>query len=166
MITMITNLPPPSSPPVAELREARAENDRLQDRVSMLNALLDEAVVDTAYKCYDCKDLFAALHNSPHSLASTTVSSVRSQRNPRSLHSRSLLLSQLLPHRLKLESIWNSFVHWNASSPRKVFKRISPGRAGEGGSPRSPSARAPCTLPCNMPCPLRDHLPRDQSVLS
>ena len=73
MITMITTLPPPSSPPcVAELREARAENDRLQDRVSMLNALLDEAVVAAAYKCYDCKHLFAALRNSPHSLASTT----------------------------------------------------------------------------------------------
>ena len=45
----------------------------------MLNALLDEAVVAAAYKCYDCKHLFAALHNSPHSLASATVSSVRSE---------------------------------------------------------------------------------------
>ena len=46
----------------------------------MLTALLDEAVVDTtAHKCYDCKHLFAALHNSPHSLASATVASVRSE---------------------------------------------------------------------------------------
>ena len=45
----------------------------------MLTALLDEAVNDAAYKCYDCKHLFAALHNSPHSLASATVSSVRSE---------------------------------------------------------------------------------------
>ena len=29
-------------------------------------------MVDTACKCYDCKHLFAALRNSPHSLASTT----------------------------------------------------------------------------------------------
>ncbi len=55
------------------------KNERLQYRVSMLTALLDEAVVDTAYKCYDCKHLFAALRNSPHSLPSTTVSSVRSE---------------------------------------------------------------------------------------
>ena len=55
------------------------KNERLQYRVSTLTALLDEAVVDTAYKCYDCKHMFAALHNSPHSLASATVSSVRSE---------------------------------------------------------------------------------------
>jgi len=54
------------------------KNERLQDRVSVLNALLDEAVVAAAYKHHDCKHLFAALHNSPHSLASATVSSVRS----------------------------------------------------------------------------------------
>ena len=46
----------------------------------MLNALLDEAVVDSAYKCYDCKHLFAALHNSPHSLASTTEFHLRAFR--------------------------------------------------------------------------------------
>ena len=55
------------------------KNERLQYRVSTLTALLDEAVVDAAYKCYDCKHLFAALHNSPHSLASATVASVRSE---------------------------------------------------------------------------------------
>jgi hypothetical protein len=129
----------------------------------MLTALLDEAVVDTAYKCYDCKHLFAALHNSPHSLASTTVSSVRSQRNPRILPSKTPPLSRLLSHRLK--SIWNSFVHWNASSPHKVFKRISPECASEGGQ-FSVCLSQPCSIPCNIPCPLRDHLSRDQSVLS
>jgi hypothetical protein len=34
---------------VAEQRETRAENERLQDRVSMSNALLGRTVVDTAY---------------------------------------------------------------------------------------------------------------------
>jgi hypothetical protein len=61
---------------VAELCDARAENRRLQDhnerlenRVSVLTALLDKAMVDTAYECYDCTGLRAELHSAQQSLA-------------------------------------------------------------------------------------------------
>ena len=69
---------------VAELCDARAENGRLkdqngrlqdqngrlEDRVSMLTTMLDKAVVDTAYECYDCTGLRAELHSAQQSLAS------------------------------------------------------------------------------------------------
>ncbi len=63
--------------PRAENGRLQDENGRLQDqngrlegRVSMLTALLDKAVVDTAYTCYDCSGLRAELESARQSLAS------------------------------------------------------------------------------------------------
>ena len=95
---------------VAELCDARAatertqaENERLKDRASMLNALLAKAVVDTGYECYDCGDLRAELHSAQQSLASGTelLLQARSEKDRaehelRLLHLRCLALESSL----------------------------------------------------------------------